>query len=398
MKAKANKIFTIAYVLIILIVFIFGNLPISIATTKEELNQQSNNIDNQINQKNNEKNKVETQISSEMAEIQKLNLQIAEYESEIGELDVEITELSGKIEEAEIKLKEQEEKYKEQQELLEKRLVGLYEAGPTSYLDVLLNSKSLTQFLSNYYLIETLVECDQNLLDSIEKLKNEIADTKTGLENDKSELENNKETLETKSQALQTIKNERTSKVASLNAEEKSLQSDIEQMEADKREIQSRLAAIIAAESISYEDNISDTPSASGYISPIAGLDSSDIDTPYGNYRTISGFHTGADFEVGSGTPVRAVKSGTVVTSRALYNSYGGYRSYGEYIIINHHDGTMTLYAHGSPGSRNVSEGEEVSQGEVIMLSGTTGNSTGPHLHFEVRVNSSPVNPAPYLP
>lgn len=81
------------------------------------------------------------------------------------------------------------------------------------------------------------------------------------------------------------------------------------------------------------------------------------------------------------------MKSGTVIFSTALKNNNGSYRSYGEYIIIDHHDGTMTLYAHGLPGSRQVEVMDEVEQGKVIMRVGSTGNSTGPHLHFEVRVN-----------
>ena len=97
------------------------------------------------------------------------------------------------------------------------------------------------------------------------------------------------------------------------------------------------------------------------------------------------------------GRSVVAVKSGTVVTSRALRNSDGSYRSYGEYIVINHHDGTMTLYAHMLSGSRTVQEKQTVEQGQVIGTVGSTGNSTGPHLHFEVRKNGVCVNPLPYL-
>ena len=79
-------------------------------------------------------------------------------------------------------------------------------------------------------------------------------------------------------------------------------------------------------------------------------------------------------------------------------NHNGKYYSYGEYVIINHHDGTMTLYAHMLAGSRKVSQGQEVSQGQVLGTVGSTGNSTGPHLHFEVRVGGVPVNPINYLP
>ena len=97
------------------------------------------------------------------------------------------------------------------------------------------------------------------------------------------------------------------------------------------------------------------------------------------------------------GRSVVAVKSGTVEISTALRNSNGSYRSYGEYVVINHHDGTMTLYAHMLSGSRTVSVGQEVSQGQVLGTVGSTGNSTGPHLHFEVRINGSPVNPLDYV-
>ena len=109
--------------------------------------------------------------------------------------------------------------------------------------------------------------------------------------------------------------------------------------------------------------------------------------------------HTGVDVNIGVvGKNVVAVKDGTVAISTAMKRSDGSYKSYGEYVVINHHDGTMTLYAHMLAGSRTVSAGDSVSQGQVLGTVGSTGNSTGPHLHFEVRVNGSPVNPIPYLP
>ena len=98
-----------------------------------------------------------------------------------------------------------------------------------------------------------------------------------------------------------------------------------------------------------------------------------------------------------TGKNVVAVKDGTVVISSAQRNANGTYRSYGEYIVIDHHDGTMTLYGHMRPNSRTVSAGQNVVQGQVIGIVGTTGNSTGDHLHFEVRINGRCVNPLPYL-
>ena len=124
------------------------------------------------------------------------------------------------------------------------------------------------------------------------------------------------------------------------------------------------------------------------------------------SYPSYAG-HTGVDVNIGvTGKTVVAAKAGTVVTSTALKNSNGDYRSYGEYVTINHGDGTVTLYAHMLAGSRKVTSGQKVSQGQAIGTVGSTGNSTGTHLHFEVQVltNSGgtykfkPVNPIPYLP
>ena len=138
--------------------------------------------------------------------------------------------------------------------------------------------------------------------------------------------------------------------------------------------------------------NIANNPSSSGYIRPIVG---------YGitcGWMGYSG-HTGVDFSGSgiAGKPILAAKAGTVYKSEAK-KSNGVYVSYGEHIIIDHHDGTITLYAHGMPGSRLVQKGDTVSQGQQIMSVGTTGNSTGYHLHFEIWVNGSRVNPTPYLP
>ena len=235
------------------------------------------------------------------------------------------------------------------------------------------------------------------LMEKIEKEKQEIENAKQDLETNKQELDNTRAQKQQKTTELQNAKSQKDSYVAQLNEDEKNTQAELEQFEKDKRDIQAQLAEIARKESAntgsSNVSNIVNNPSSSGYIRPIVG---------YGitcGWMGYSG-HTGVDFSGSgiSGKPVLAAKAGTVVTSTALKYSNGNYRSYGEYIVINHHDGTMTLYAHGAPGSRLVSAGQSVSQGQQIMSVGTTGNSSGYHLHFEVRVNGTPVNPAPYLP
>ena len=367
-----------------------------LAVSKSELSADSKETQQKIDDAKEELEGIKTEKSETLQQVEELMSEISQKQNEIDDLDSEIADLNSQIQDAQNKLNEKQENYDKQEKLLEERLVATYEAGETSYLDVLLSSDSLTDLISNYYLISEITENDLNLMDKIKKEQEEIENAKTTLENSKKELDNSKSEKQAKATQLQETKNQKDAYVAQLNEDEKNTQAQLEQFEQDKRNIQAQLAEIARKEAEemanSGADNISNNPSSSGYIRPVVGYS---ITTGWYGYAG----HTGVDFSGAgiSGKPVLAVKDGTVVTSTALKNSNGSYRSYGEYIVINHHDGTMTLYAHGAPGSRRVSAGQSVKQGQQIMSVGTTGNSTGYHLHFEVRVNGRPVNPAPYL-
>ncbi len=382
---------------IIVIAVIILQFNIVLAATKSELNASSNETDKKIEEAKEELENINSQKSETLQQVEDLIMQISSAQSEIDELDTQIADMNSQIEEAQNKINEKQENYDNQQKLLETRLVATYEAGETSFLDVLLSSESLTDLISNYYYVSQIADADISLMEQIEKEKNEIEEAKTTLETTKQELDSVRAQKQQKATELQNAKSQKDSYVAQLNEEEKNTQAELEQFERDKREIQAQLEEIARKETAnSGNSNVSNTPnnpSSSGYIRPVVGYS---ITCGWMGY---SG-HTGVDFSGSgiSGKPVLAVKSGTVVTSRALKYPNGNYRSYGEYIVINHHDGTMTLYAHGAPGSRLVREGQSVSQGQQIMSVGTTGNSTGYHLHFEVRVNGRPVNPTPYLP
>ena len=382
---------------VLTIIIIFAQLNV-FAATKSELKENSSNTDKKIEEAKEELEGIQAEKSETLKQVESLISEISSYESEIDKLDEQISKLNNDIKDAENKLNQKQEDYKKEKELLEKRLVATYEAGETSYLDVLLSSSSLTDLISNYYFVTEITRNDKELMEEIKKEEEEIEKAKTTLENSKSELNNSKVMKQSKATQLKQAKNQKDSYVSKLNEDEKNTQEQLEQFERDKRDIQAQLAAIAkkeaeqAANSGNSNNNITNNPSARGYIRPIVGYG---ITCGWMGYAN----HTGVDFSGAgiSGKPILAAKSGTVVTSTALKNSNGTYRSYGEYIVINHHDGTMTLYAHGAPGSRLVSVGQKVSQGQQIMSVGTTGNSTGYHLHFEVRVNGVPVNPAPYL-
>ena len=307
-------------------------------------------------------------------------------------MENQIAKLEEEIAQKEEVIKQKEQDFVDRKALLEKRLVAIYEAGNTSYLEMLLSSKGLSDFISKYYLITELTNCDNDLLASIERERTEIALEKNDLNSKKDQAEQAKTTAERKKNTLNLTVSEKNSMVSSLSAEEKELEAQLEELEEDKRAITRQLAQYLAKGGVVTVVE----PSAAGYISPLAGKTKANITTGFYGYKG----HTGADFACSSGTPILAVKAGTVVISTALRKSNGAYRSYGEYVAIDHHDGTITFYAHMLSGSRKVSAGDVVVQGQQIGQVGSTGNSTGPHLHFEVRVGSSatPVNPSQYLP
>ena len=386
----------IILVLLMLIIIMSSHIMIVFAANKSELQQESSQIQEKINQTKNELGEVESNLSGVMSQIRDLTAQISEYQSEIDGLNSQISGLESKIQETQEELDQAEADFKEQQQRLENRLVALYEMGETSYLDVLLSSASITDFVSKCYIVSEIAEYDNNLLDAIEENKKQIEEAKETLETSKEQVVSLKNSKEATAKALKDSQSVKQQYASELNDEEKSLQSQLEEYEADKRAVEQELAAIAAREASSGRTTIiSGSPSDYGYIFPVAGLSLANINNKsYPSYRG----HTGVDVNINViGRSIVAVKSGTVVTSTALRNSSGGYRSYGEYVVVNHHDGTMTLYAHMAAGSRTVSAGQEVAQGQVLGIVGSTGNSTGPHLHFEVRVNGRCVNPLPYL-
>ena len=401
MKRIVFKILTV----ISLIIFIMQSNFV-IAATKSELNKSSSETDKKIEEAKEELEGIQAEKSETMKQVESLTIRISEYQSQIDDLNSQITQLNKKLEETQNNLNKAQKDYHNQQELLEARLVASYEAGETSYLDFLLSSESITDLISNYYLVTELATTDAELLDSIQKQKEEIKKAKQTLEDNKQELANSKASKQSVATQLQASKKQKDDYAQKLTEQEKQTQAELEQFEQDKRDIKAQLAKIAAEEEAarkaaqqnknngsSSSVNIANNPSKSGYIKPIVGYS---ITCGWNGYYG----HTGVDYSGSgiSGKPILAVKSGTVVTSTALRNPNGNYRSYGEYVVISHGDGTMTLYAHGAPGSRLVSPGQKVSQGQQIMSVGTTGNSTGYHLHFEVRVNGSYVDPTPYLP
>jgi len=399
---------------ILLIIVMIAQSGMSFAVNKQDLINQQDKNDEEIKEKEETVEEIQAKKSAVMKEVESLIHQISDYKSEISKLESQISKLQEKINVADKEIEKKEEEYNKRRELANDVLVAMYEQGETTYLDVLLTSTSIIDFISNYFLVSELTDYNIELLKNIEKERTELEEQKAELQSDKKELDTAKASKQEKYNELKKAQQQKDAQLDKLTKEEKEEQAELEELKAHQREIEEELRKIQEKEN--NKTDISYTPSKSGYIFPVAGLSKANINNK--NYPSYSG-HTGVDVNINViGKSVVAVKAGTVVTSTAKKGSIknydsngnliGSYSSYGEYIIINHHDGTMTLYAHMKPGSRRVSEGDTVKQGQVIGTVGNTGNCQprptpssplrGTHLHFEVRVNGSPVNPLPYLP
>lgn len=407
MKNIVQKIIVITIISILLLytnTLIVSNAANEISNYQAEQKQNESKItETQEKMKEVEKIKDET-----LKEVEKLNVQISDYEGQIETLDEQIVSTNKKIEDAQTKLQKAQKDYKNQEKLLKERLVASYEAGETSYLDFLLSSESLTDLISNYYLVEEIASYDAELLDKIEKEKKEIEQAKQTLENSKKELATQKASKQSVSLQLKTSKSEKDKYVSQLSEEEKQLQSRIDQLKKDNQSIDAKIRAkqaeIEAALKRQQEQNRNNSNSGSNNSSSNSGTSSSGFIKPVNSYVTTGmyyssgAYHGAVDFGAAgvNGMPVYAAADGIVHTTAALTTSYGNY------VIIAHYNGLYTLYAHGQAGSICVSKGQAVKKGQQIMRVGSTGNSTGPHLHFEVRKSpgtySCRVNPLSYLP
>ena len=347
------------------------------------LQEEREQIQNQINEASGQLEDVQSDLTENLQQVEKLDEKIASAQAELDELNAKIEELQTSMEEVQAKLEVAEENYNKQKTLLDNRLIAVYESSDTQYLDVLLSSKSISEFLSNYFLITELAAYDTELLEEMEAKKDEIETSKKQIEAQQEQLGTIKANQTKTAKVLENTKSVRENFIAKLSDEEKAIQAQIDEYNARFDEINKEILALaqgsIASEYIGGE-----------LAWPVPGY--TRISSNYGmRTHPITGvykLHTGVDISAPMGANFIAANDGIV--TKASYNS-----AYGNMVIIDHGGGVSTLYAHGS--EILVEVGQTVTRGQEVLKVGSTGYSTGPHAHFEVRLNGVVTDPLPYI-
>ncbi len=390
-----------------------------VETKKNQLNSSISNKENAISANEEKQQKLLDQIQALNAEIETTNSSIKSVLSEIQSTNAEIKELEGTIEELLRKIEERDL-------LLQDRARAIQAGGSVSYLDVLLGSNSFVDFIDRFSAVNALLEADRQIIRDQKQDKQTLEEQKQVLESKRQKLEEQKAKLERLKASLDGQKKEKNTLVEQLEKEQAKLKSEkvlLEKEYSEALEISAELqqqiiseqnrlaevarqqeakrkaaaAAAAAAGNSGSGGSTVNAPASDGtWIKPTNGR----LTSPYGWRNLGAGpeFHYGVDLANKTGTPIWAAADGVVSYAAPL-------SSYGNVVILTHSiDGKIytTVYAHLS--AFNVSVGDEVSQGQQIAAMGSTGRSTGPHLHFEVHIGSwqgqavGSVNPLKYIP
>jgi len=357
--------------------------------------------------------------------LQTVMMQVDTVKSKLSDISKQLNNTKESLTLAATELDAAEERIASREVMLESRVRLMYTDGSISYLEVLMSSSSFSDFLVRADSLKMIVDQDQNLLVEHKKDKETVVEKQNELELQYAKAESLYSEMESQKSILSVKEAEKKSLIAMYDKEiqhSDELTEDQEQklvalasnrsvllqqknklvaeetarVKAAKAAAKKRAAAAAAAAKKSSKRTSNATASFSGSGGPLL--------MPVGSARISSGFgrrthpvtgevgkmHTGVDFAVGQGTSVHSAEAGTVILAE-------WYSGYGNAVIVDHGGGMWTLYGHLRNGGTNVKVGDRVSKGEKIAESGSTGQSTGPHLHFEVRINGSRVDPMPYL-
>lgn len=415
----------ISTVLIILLLVSYGGMPSGsgikvYGDTTTDINNakdKQEEINGKIENTKKELEELQQKSTDTQNYIEQLDGKMAVLDNSLFQLNGQIEDMQNQIEEAEVNLEQAEIDADIQYEAMKLRIQFMYERNEDTYLDILLSSSSLADLLNKADYITKISQYDREKLEEYQEIIHYIAQTKLDLENDYAELDEMKISLEEQKASLELVQQAKQTELAALNQQTSQTEVTKAQLEAELAQQENEILDLIAKKAAEDEaarqaasnqnnnnsnnntgnngnqngnSGDSGTVSGSGFIWPTI---SKRITSYFGDTEDRGSPHKGLDIGAVkpgvSGDPIYAAASGTVIIAK--YSS-----SAGNYITIDHGNGLSTVYMHCS--ALKVSVGDKVTQGQVIGLMGTTGNSNGVHLHFAVIQGGAYVNPLSYLP
>lgn len=390
---------------------------------RKELENKSNSLSDEIQDAEKEMNSLDGQRNELMTEIDDIQKNVSELIEKIQEQEVELNRIEEEIEKLTVKINILEEKIRERASVLATQARGIQTGGtPENLLDLILSSESLTELIGKIEVVNLVVKNNNTVMENQQRDQEEVKGHKASVDLSKKKALSVKEELEANRDRLESQKASLDSKLAIVSEKYELTSSERNQMESNQKEIEKesrqlknkiqkekdrvvaerarkkaeeeRKKAEAEAEankdvgtSSSGQSSVKPKPNTNGWGRPSGGYVTSEFGYRNHPIQGIVKLHGGID--LGGGGPILAAKSGKVITAQ-----YSG--SWGNYVRIDHGNGLITLYAH-MLSNLKVSVGQSVSQGQQIGTMGSTGLSTGRHLHFEVHENGRRVNPRKYV-
>ncbi|MBC7082329.1 MAG: hypothetical protein PWR07_1098 [Bacillota bacterium] len=385
-----------------LLVAFFALSPVVSGEPSSELSRkrdQLGDINNQMQETRRQLLTVKQKEKGVLAEIQKAEMELERTRTRLASLERQAKRLTQAVAQAERELAAAEDdlagarkRLDRTLSLLRARLRAMYMSGPADYLEVLFSSTDFADFASRFEYVEILAKHDAQCLEEaraevavIEAKMAEVAKKKAKLQKERDDLARVQAQVKVQEAELAARVREREAILARIQKERARYEQALDELEEMSRELERAIRELQAREAKAGRA----LPRWSGkFIMPVKGRVSSDFGMRFHPILRKARFHSGIDIAVPSGTPVLAAADGIVIYS-------GWISGYGYTVIIDHGGGLSTLYGHNS--SLLVKSGQSVLQGDRIARAGSTGLSTGPHVHFEVRDNGTPVNPWQWL-
>ena len=354
------------------------------ASEADDKQAELNEVQSQMQKMQERKEKARQKAAAASEGLEEIQSRLNELQAQARELQAKSNALQAKINDNQAKLAKKKAEVEQRKKIYSQRLRQIYINGQVNYLDVLLGAKDFGDFSSRMYLLQKIISSDIAMLQQLQKDEAEIKSRQEQLDAEMKEIKSTKAELEAKRARANRLKEQRSYMLYKAQEEEQQSHSEYERLLAISENITAMLR--------NMESSGGGSSSSGGtgrFMWPCRG----EI-TSYFGWRThpifgTTKYHSGMDIAVDYGTPIMAADSGTVIYSGWL----GGY---GYAVMIDHGSGLVTLYAHNQ--SLNVYEGQYVTKGTCIAYAGSTGYSTGPHCHFEVRLHGEVTEPLNYLP